>query len=676
MTSDALDPVPWLARQRWFQGKAREATATTVADSVAFDELHWMILEVDYATGPSEHYQLVLRPAAGRDGQTAVSLAGSTWIDATAAPELLRPLALTAAGGGTLATAAGAAIEGDPVARHPVPAAARVLGVEQSNTSVVFGDAVLLKLFRKLEPGINPDVELTRALTAAGSTHVPPQIGALRITAGELRTELAVVSEFLPEAREGWRLAVDDAAAALSAPDQDPTGRAFVTGLTDLGAAVAQTHAALAGALPSASATGDDVARWATTIHDEATAAFTGPAPALPVHAPDVHAAIDHAAAAVTAPGLRSRIHGDLHLGQVVDSGRGWQLLDFEGEPARPLDERRALTSPVRDLAGMLRSFDYAAAAGLRRSGAAADERMPPVLVAWRDAARDRFLHGYEDRARQGVDAALLTLFELEKAIYEIGYERANRPDWLAIPVGGIRRILDASSHRVARARTLTGGAMATTTQWHADRQDVAALMEGTHRDPHHVLGLHEHADGTIVRVLRPGVAQAEVVPDDGAPVVAERTHEGGLFEALVPGKLRTGGYRIRFGASDGTHGEEHDASAFWPTLGDIDLHLAGEGRHQELWRRLGAHPMEVDGVAGTAFAVWAPNAGSVRVVGSFNDWDGRRHPMRVMGTGIWELFVPDVGPGAYYRYEVLRADGFLTLHADPMAQWTEAPPQ
>jgi 1,4-alpha-glucan branching enzyme len=532
---------------------------------------------------------------------------------------------------------------------------------------------------------------------------VPAQLGALNYadpTLGEgerserwTGTCLGVVSEFLDDAREGWQLAVADAAAVLQDTDEDPAARPFIRLLAGLGAAVADVHATLASALDSAPATPADVATWAAAIRERVADIFSAAGAPLPVRRADVVAAIDSAAEAVTAPGIQSRTHGDLHLGQVVDSSRGWQLLDFEGEPARTIDERRGLSSPARDLAGMIRSFDYAAAAGLRQTddqrvrasvsepagGDLSGDGLPPVLLAWRDAARDSFLRGYDNQAHHHIDDALLTLFELEKAVYEIGYERANRPSWLAIPVGGVRRILD----RVDRAGTghatgtkTTGASMSTTTQWHASRDDVAPLISGTHHNPHQILGLHEHASGTIVRVLRPDAAEVEVVPDDGDPVAATRTADGGLFEALVPAKLTAGSYRLRFRSPGGDQWESHDPYAFWPTLGDIDLHLAGEGRHHELWRKLGAHLMEVDGVTGTAFAVWAPNARSVRVVGSFNDWDGRRNPMRMLGTGIWEVFIPAVGPGAYYRYEVLRADGHLTLHADPVAFWTEPPPQ
>jgi 1,4-alpha-glucan branching enzyme len=530
---------------------------------------------------------------------------------------------------------------------------------------------------------------------------VPPQIGALHHGEGDAATALGVVSEFVPDARDAWELAVDDAASALSTPG-DPAERPFLRRLAGLGAAVAEIHAVLADTLPSSAAGAGDLAGWSTAIRREAADVFEAPGEPLPVDRAAVMRAIERAAARVTEPGVRSRTHGDLHLGQVVDSARGWQVLDFEGEPARTIAERRIPAPPARDLAGMVRSFDYAAAAGLGDDATGVAD-LPPALRAWRDAARDSFLAGYEEHAAHPVDPALLTLFELEKAIYEIGYERANRPDWLHIPIGGVRRILDRLDGDGTRAATAarsrpddvadgprsgdataalppasatTGEPMSTTTQWHASDDEVAALLEVRHTNPHRVLGMHDHADGTVVRVMRPDVAEVDIVTATGDVYPAERTSDGGLFEVLVPEKLSAGGYRLRFRTDDGTEFEDHDPYAFWPTLGDIDLHLVGEGRHEELWRRLGAHLTEIDGVGGTAFAVWAPNARSVRVVGSFNDWDGRRHPMRVLGTGVWELFIPGVTEGAYYRYEVARADGHLTLHSDPVAFSTEPPPQ
>jgi 1,4-alpha-glucan branching enzyme len=163
-------------------------------------------------------------------------------------------------------------------------------------------------------------------------------------------------------------------------------------------------------------------------------------------------------------------------------------------------------------------------------------------------------------------------------------------------------------------------------------------------------------------------------VPAEGTK--ARRTHDAGFFEAQLDDSPKPSEYRLRVAYPGGQSFELRDPYAFWPTFGEIDLHLAGEGRHEELWRRMGAHLVQIDGVDGAAFAVWAPNAQSVRVVGEFNSWDGRLHPMRMLGSsGIWELFVPDVGQGAYYKYEIVTAQGEVQSRADPYAFATEVPP-
>ena len=214
------------------------------------------------------------------------------------------------------------------------------------------------------------------------------------------------------------------------------------------------------------------------------------------------------------------------------------------------------------------------------------------------------------------------------------------------------------------------------TRDWRASANEVAAIVRGEHRDPHAVLGLHEVGSQTVVRVWRPDATAVEVVRDSGAPIPAERTHDAGFFEALLDAPVKASGYRVRVTYADGNTFDQHDAYAFWPTFGEMDLHLAGEGRHEELWRRMGAQVQDVEGVAGTSFAVWAPNARSVRVLGEFNSFDGRLHPMRMLGgTGIWELFIPEVGHGTLYRYELVTAQGSIVKRADPWAFATEVPP-
>ncbi|MEU8717817.1 1,4-alpha-glucan branching enzyme [Streptomyces sp. NPDC001414] len=205
-----------------------------------------------------------------------------------------------------------------------------------------------------------------------------------------------------------------------------------------------------------------------------------------------------------------------------------------------------------------------------------------------------------------------------------------------------------------------------------ADDRD--RLLLGTHHDPHSVLGAHPVPGGGIaVRAFRPYARGVSVVA--GRDLRAELHDDGdGFFSVLLP-LSDVPVYRLLV-EYEGTVQESEDAYRFLPTLGDLDLHLLGEGRHEQLWEVLGAHPMTHQGVMGTRFAVWAPNARGVRVAGGFNFWDGTGHPMRSLGSsGVWELFVPGVGAGELYKFDITRPDGSRTLRADPMARRTEVPP-
>ncbi|WRZ90474.1 1,4-alpha-glucan branching enzyme [Streptomyces sp. NBC_01007] len=203
-----------------------------------------------------------------------------------------------------------------------------------------------------------------------------------------------------------------------------------------------------------------------------------------------------------------------------------------------------------------------------------------------------------------------------------------------------------------------------------ADRQ---RLLDGTHHDPHGVLGAHPVPGGVAFRAFRPYALGVTVVTDDLRAGL--RDDGDGFFSGLVPLRAVPDSYRLLV-AYEETVLETEDAYRFLPTLGELDLHLLGEGRHEELWRALGAEPMEQQGVAGTRFTVWAPNARGVRLAGGFNFWDGTGHPMRSLGSsGVWELFVPAIGEGELYKFDITRPDGSRTLRADPMARRTEAPP-
>jgi 1,4-alpha-glucan branching enzyme len=198
---------------------------------------------------------------------------------------------------------------------------------------------------------------------------------------------------------------------------------------------------------------------------------------------------------------------------------------------------------------------------------------------------------------------------------------------------------------------------------------DVARLLAGEHANPHGVLGLHAN----VVRAYRPDAVAMRAILEDGKPCDMERVRDG-VFATEVPAGTET--YTLEASFDDGTILTYDDPYRFWPTLGELDLYLMGEGRHRRLWQVLGAHCREHQGVTGTSFSVWAPSARGVRVIGDFNLWDGRVHPMRSLGSsGVWELFIPGVEAGALYKFEILTGAGHITVKADPMARRTEEPP-
>ncbi len=210
---------------------------------------------------------------------------------------------------------------------------------------------------------------------------------------------------------------------------------------------------------------------------------------------------------------------------------------------------------------------------------------------------------------------------------------------------------------------------------WHLDAQSAAALAQGVHGDPFSVLGPHDTEGGRIIRAFLPGAVEVEVLRQSDGAVLSrlEQGSEPGLFENLVAERAP---YRLRIHWPNAVQ-ETEDPYSFGLLLGELDLHLFNEGRHFELEHCLGAQSLTIDGIAGVRFAVWAPNAGRVAVVGDFNSWDRRRHPMRVRhGAGVWELFVPRVAPGSHYKYDIVGPGGVhVPWKADPVARQTEAPP-
>ena len=204
------------------------------------------------------------------------------------------------------------------------------------------------------------------------------------------------------------------------------------------------------------------------------------------------------------------------------------------------------------------------------------------------------------------------------------------------------------------------------------DPASLARLLAGRHTDPHSVLGAHPAfaggRRGVVVRARQPDAVMAEAVLDDGNVVALSREAES-LFSAFIPNATLPMRYRLRFHFPDGAVWERDDAYRFMPTLGDVDLHLFNEGTHRKLWEKLGAHVRTIDGVNGVSFAVWAPNAQRVSVVGDFCGWDGRIYPMRMLGSsGVFEVFIPEIKPGALYKYELVTREGMLRVKSDPFA--------
>jgi 1,4-alpha-glucan branching enzyme len=206
---------------------------------------------------------------------------------------------------------------------------------------------------------------------------------------------------------------------------------------------------------------------------------------------------------------------------------------------------------------------------------------------------------------------------------------------------------------------------------------DLDLIARREHPDPHDVLGAHPANGGVVVRAFRPAAEKVVARVDGGEPVELEQSHPAGVFEAQVDGAELPLRYELEVSYPDGNTFRLRDPYSFPPTVGDLDLHLAGEGRHEDIYERLGAHVREFEGVSGTAFAVWAPAAKAVSVVGDFNSWDGRLHPMRSLGaSGIWEIFLPDVDEGAAYKFEILTESGEIRMKADPLAFATQVPPR
>ena len=441
---------PWIVTQRWFAGKGRAPRLEIIGGyslNAGADVDARVLFVLDHAESPLL-YQVPLTtrsaPVPGLESRLVARDGDAYVYDGPHDPALARALLLLALEGGTAASVDGS---GDPVAtghgdlaEEPRIRSSRVLGGEQSNTSIVFemsdddgGEAppVICKVFRALHDGENPDVVLTGVLGAAGSAVAPRSVGSIlgrwpdrSAPRGVATGHLAFAQEFFPGVEDAWRVAT----VAIAA------GESFARRAYELGAMTAEMHATLASALPSSATTPSDIATVVGAMRSRFELAARE-VPVLEQHRAHVEG-VYHAAVESPWPPLQ-RIHGDFHLGQVLAvPGRGWVALDFEGEPLRAMRERSALDSPLRDVAGMLRSFDYAA-------GSFRLEHPDRSPGDWASECRHAFLDGYIERSGRDLRShrALLDAFEIDKALYEAVYEARNRPGWLTIPTDAIARL-------------------------------------------------------------------------------------------------------------------------------------------------------------------------------------------------------------------------------------------
>ncbi|WP_105970821.1 maltokinase N-terminal cap-like domain-containing protein [Streptomyces geranii] len=461
----SLDPLlrEWLPRQRWFAGKGRPVTGFAL---VAATELlpvtvtaplglyHLLVRAHQPALqGPGDCYQLLIGVREALPPRLAPALIGhvdrgpltgrtvyDALYDARPADVLLEAMRTRARigalrfdrepdpadGGGDKAGA------GDAGGRIRAGLVARVVTAEQSNSSIVYGDTYILKLLRRVIPGVNPDLELPLALAREGCPRVPAPVAWIHADAPEAGGGaedsaegyvLGVLQPFVRGASDGWELALRELAK----------GEDFSEEARALGRATAEVHLALARALPTVTL-GHAQLRPLVDGMTERLEAAVQAVPALHPYAPGLRSAYE-ALADLAAEGqtwTAQRIHGDLHLGQCLRSPSGeWSLIDFEGEPSKPLAERRLPQPVARDIAGMLRSFDYAA------------HSLRPHHPGWAAVCRAAYCAGYSEASGRDprTDPVLLRAYETDKAVYEVVYEARHRPDWLPVPMSAVRRL-------------------------------------------------------------------------------------------------------------------------------------------------------------------------------------------------------------------------------------------
>ena len=429
--TDERELIEFVTTQRWFGSKTRDVAHSQVVDRLTLREddprLELLLVEIRFDTGTHETYQLLADDS----------------LDALGDPRHVRELVHMIRGGAKMPGREGvvefASVSGFPGELRE----ARPVGAEQSNTSIVFDEELILKVFRRLEAGINPELEVLRFLTEHSFENIAELFGWYAYAGRQMDATLGILQRFVPDADDGWARALD----TMGSEADD-----FLSTVRRLGEVTGSMHTTLGSDPHEASfcpeeTSAESLGLLTATVDEEIESVFLD----LPEDVPELEPIrgrgeeVRERLRLLTNLGGTGRVirgHGDFHLGQTLWTGDDWVILDFEGEPARSLPERRRKRSPLRDVAGILRSFSYAASAGPLLRGVE-----PPA--DWESRARAQFLEGYRETVEQSLVPSgtsmdkLLSVFELEKSVYELRYELNNRPDWVGIPVAGIVRMLE-----------------------------------------------------------------------------------------------------------------------------------------------------------------------------------------------------------------------------------------
>ncbi len=447
----------YFASRRWFAGKGRDFSVTHV------HPLPWLpdsetrarieIVTVQYDDGKQDTYQFPTAYLDLPDPEMAHALVGEVEnpdlgrvvaYDAVYFKSVAEALLVGFSGRTETDTLSFRLVEGAEIPPRSVPGS--VMTAEQSNTSIAYGEDAILKLYRRISPGGNPDVEIHEALTRHGGGHVAPLLGWIEAAWKEPEGaswsgHLGMLQTFLRTGTDGWDIALSSVRDLLVEEDLHPdeVGGDFAGESWRLGEATSEVHAELAELFETDTLTAQQMTGLAEAMTLRLDAALSA-VPELEEFVPRLRSHYCEVADS-DQPVAVQRIHGDLHLGQTLRTVKGWKIIDFEGEPAKSLPERVALDSPLRDVAGMLRSFDYAAGATLRQFGTS--DHLSYRANEWSSRNRAAFVDGYASTGatKPSDHAVLLRAYETDKAVYEAVYEARNRPLWLSIPLQAVARL-------------------------------------------------------------------------------------------------------------------------------------------------------------------------------------------------------------------------------------------